>query len=219
MTHRHLFTRFGIACCFAFALVAAAAQAQTDAATPRQHHGQVLGVDPAEGRLVVETATGEQAFTITDRTRFADSTRRIEAVDVAVGSTVVVQSVPDETDRWLVDFVQIIDPKELAAGSVVSDLSRHPAFAVADTVTIVGFDASRSELSVQTLDGPRTFQVTDQTRIRSGKNTLAPSELQAGQRVAISATKGQDAPIARHISVVAVGAEPPAVRETVQESK
>ncbi len=187
------------------ALAAAPGFAQaTDVGRENLHHGKITVIDHAAKSFTIETRTGPEQFTLWQGAQVTGADERKSFDALAVGETVAVRSIQDENQRWLARSVQVVDSNELAG-----QLEAYPAVDVADTVTVRSLDTVAGELHVATADGPRVYQVSEESRVVRGGNDAAIGSLRADERVVVSAE--ETAPgryLAKVVTVVSQGPAP-----------
>jgi hypothetical protein len=170
---------------FAVSSLASAAPAMaeaTDVGRQNLHHGEITAIDHGEKSFTIETRTGPEQFTLWSGAQILGPEERTSFDSLAVGEYVAVRSMQDDAERWLARSIEVIDPNELEG-----QLEDYPAFDVADTVTFRALDSEGDTLLVETSEGPRSYLVSDETRVVRGGKDAPVTSLRAEERVVVSA--------------------------------
>lgn len=199
-----------LACLLVFCLGAPAAFAGEGApehpepGMAQMFHGKLTELDRSARAFTIETPMGPERFTLIEGGTVLGAGEEVGLEALAVGQRLAVEAVQDETDVRQARSVQIVDPRELAG-----QLEDEPAVGVADTVTVVAVDAEAKRLNVQTVQGPRTYETSDATRIRRGRDEIPLEDLASGERVVVSGDEASPGRwVARSVTVVSGPAAP-----------
>src|SRR5262245_27531931 len=84
-------------------------------APPMVHQGRLTHIDQAERSFIIETAVGPEEFTLVEGGRVIGNGVETGFESLAVGQEVAVAAIQDDTDRWLAQTVEIVDPSAPAA--------------------------------------------------------------------------------------------------------
>lgn len=191
-----------LATLLSLALAGPAASQATDVGRQNLHHGTLQDIDYSAKTFTVDTRTGPETFTLWTGAEITGGDERKTFDQLAVGEYVAVRSMQDDTDRWLVRSIQVIDPNELEG-----QLRSWEAYDTADTVTIV--DTTANTLQVETVDGPRVYQLGEDTRIVRGGDDVEAASLKPQERVVVTANETAPGQFtAKIVTVVSAGPAP-----------
>jgi uncharacterized protein YndB with AHSA1/START domain len=161
-------------------------------------------LDHSAKTFTIETRTGPESFTLWQGAEVTGPDARKSFDALAVGEFVAVRSIQDENERWLARSVQVVNPNELEG-----QLADAPAFDEADTVTVTSVDRANRILHVQTVGGPRSYQLTEQSRVLRGGEAVALDALKKDERVVVSADETSPGRFtAQTVTVVSQGPAP-----------